>query len=210
MRNLAYTRSRVKRLLLLSTGNLPSMASQPLWPADLSVEEHLDRVRQWGGPQLWLAALDRAEEILAPKFSGKWDNGWHIQDAAPGFALLIYLMSRASPHPPAEISEQEIINAYPTLAFQDWSGTRLHRTFADALRRYGHDIDYDNGTDPVVRTWYEILLRSDEPATDAPETAFDSETRIGTVLQTGLPALIAELRVPGTWLVPCPTKNDHH
>lgn len=178
------------------------MSSERLWPASLPVQEHLRRVREWGGPQVWLDAIDRADEILTPKWEGKGSNGWDIQDAAPGIALMIYLIVRGNPScRVADVSEEKIVDAFPTMALESWTRIHLEDLFADALRYWGHEVDVSFSTDPVVRVWHDVLLRVDQPPTEG-----DIETgdvRVGTVLDTGVRAIVCELRSPGSWLWPC-------
>ncbi|MBQ0928612.1 hypothetical protein [Saccharopolyspora endophytica] len=181
------------------------MSAERLWPASVPVAEHLRRVRAWGGTQEWLDALDRAEQILAPKWEGKVAR-WDIQDGAPGIALMVYLIVRGNPSCRAsDVTEKGIVEAFPTVALEAWSGIHLEELFAEALRYWGHDIDVSFSADPIVRVWHDILLRVDRPSSVGDTEAGD--VRVGTVLDTGVRAIVCELSRPGSWLVACCAKG---
>lgn len=166
------------------------------WDPNLPVGDQLAHVRQWGGPPRWLASLDHAEQLLEPIFAGRRSD-WPLSAAAPGVAVMLYLLSREHNSPVTELTTNDVAAAYPELVPR----ARLHQQ----LHAAGHDVDDLDSTEALVLVWHHTLLAA---VLDTPSDVHSSESAQGPMVATVLPALLGELRHPGAWLWPPPPRSD--
>jgi hypothetical protein len=158
------------------------MTPEPGVPAGLAVETAaLRRLRP--APGGWCAAVDRAEELIAPGWEAVHGNG--SRDDAAGYrtagtvALVVHVLSRASGCRPALVDRCSVLDALSGEEDVEREPADLARVLRRGLAEAGHT---DAEGDPIARLHHRLVAREPFALDDVPVALTGGLTRWSSAL----------------------------